>query len=567
MWIPGSYLIREFARNFVDVSAQNGSGPVAIAKESKDSWRASPCAGPLTVIARVYAYDLSVRAAYLDATRGFFNGTAVFLCPDGRAGNACEVEIVAPAGVDGRWRVATTLPRASAAPYGFGGYRAANYDELVDHPVEMAVFALATFIAGGVPHDIAVSGRQRGDLERFARDLGLVCQWQCDLFGGVSGARAPFDRYVFLLNVVGDGYGGLEHRSSTSLICKRDELPQPELAAVSDDYRTLLGLASHEYFHSWNVKRIKPAAFVPYDLSRENYTRQLWAFEGFTSYYDDLALVRSGVIDAKSYLELVGRTITSVLRNPGRARQSVADSSYDAWIKYYRQDENTPNAVVSYYAKGALIGLALDLTLRRHGRSLDELMRALWQRYGQTGLGVPENAISALASQIAGADLGDFFARYVDGTDDPPLAELLCSVGVALHLRASEGANDRGGSPGKSNGAGAATCTFGAKLAAGAESKIAHVYIGGPAHAAGLAPNDVLVAHDGLKASVDSVERLLKIRRPGDAITVHAFRRDELFTARVTLADAPAETAWLELANDADPTALAQREAWLGVET
>ena len=176
-----------------------------------------------------------------------------------------------------------------------------------------------------------------------------------------AGRRPPFDRYLFQIAAVGDGYGGLEHRASTSLVCKRDELPRRGAARITDDYRRFLGLASHEYFHSWNVKRIKPAAFAPYDLARENYTRQLWAFEGITSYYDDLALVRSGVIDREGYLQLLGRTITTVLRDPGRQAQSVADSSFDAWIKYYRQDENTPNAVVSYYPKGALVALALDL--------------------------------------------------------------------------------------------------------------------------------------------------------------------------------------------------------------
>jgi len=562
-WIPGSYLIREFARHFIDVRAQSAGEPVSIVKETKDVWRTSPCTGPITVTARIYAYDLSVRAAYLDRTRGFFNGTAMFLCPEGRAENPCEVEILAPADTETQWRIATALPRAGAPPYGFGLYRAASYEELIDHPVEMADFSLVTFTAGSVPHDIAVSGRHRGDVERLARDLARVCQWQCDLFAGAPDARAPFDRYVFLVNVVGDGYGGLEHRSSTSLICKRDELPQPGITAVSEDYRTLLGLASHEYFHSWNVKRIKPAAFVPYDLSRESYTTQLWAFEGFTSYYDDLALVRSGVIDVKSYLELVGRTITTVLRNPGRERQSVAESSHDAWIKYYRQDENTPNAVVSYYAKGALIGLALDLTLRRCGRSLDDIMRALWQRYGQTAVGVPEEAIAALACEIAGVDLREFFARYVDGTDDPPLAELLRDVGVSLHRRAAEGAKDRGGSPGHDDAQ--PRCWLGAKLVPGADAKLAHVYIGGPAHEAGLAPNDVVIALDGLKVSSDAIDKMLTTRRAGDAIAVHAFRRDELFTTRLALAPAPRDTAWLELDAEAGTITRAARTSWLGV--
>jgi predicted metalloprotease with PDZ domain len=460
--------------------------------------------------------------------------------------------------------VATTLPRAGAAPWGFGTYEAADYDELIDHPIEMADIAVVSFAAGGVPHDIAVSGRHRGDLDRVARDLARICQWQIDLFGGAPDSRPPFDRFLFQVNVVGDGYGGLEHRASTSLLCSRHELPTPGAKRITDDYRRLLGLASHEYFHCWNVKRIKPAAFVPYDLARESYTRQLWAFEGITSYYDDLALVRSGVIDAKSYLELVARTVTTVLRNPGRFRQSVAESSFDAWIKYYRQDENTPNAVVSYYAKGALVGLALDLTLRGHGSSLDALMRALWQRYGNGGKGVPEDAIPALATELAGSDLSDFFARYVDGTEDPPLPDLLCGAGVVWHLRAAEGGADRGGTPGKSSADHRPRCWLGVKLAAGPDAKLQFVYAGGPAERAGLAAGDVLVAADGLRASAEALERRQAQGQAGDAVEIHAFRRDELFVTTATLAEAPLDTCWLTLDPEAPPAARARRDAWLG---
>ncbi len=409
-----------------------------------------------------------------------------------------------------------------------------------------------------------MSGHHRADLERLARDLARICQCECDLFAGVPNGSAPFDRYAFLVNAVGDGYGGLEHRSSTALLCKRDELPQPGVAHVTDDYRTLLGLASHEYFHAWNVKRIKPAAFAPYDLSRENYTRLLWAFEGFTSYYDDLTLVRSGVIEPKSYLELLGRTMTTVLRTPGRARQSVAESSHDAWIKFYRQDENTPNAVVSYYAKGALVAAALDFTLRRRARSLDDLMRALWQHYGQAGVGVPEDGIEKLASQIAGIDLREFFARYVDGTDDPPLEELMRDVGVTVRRRAAEGGGDRGGSPGASADD-RPRASLGARLATGGEAKLAHVFTDGPAHWAALSAGDVIVAIDGLKASAESIERLSTTRAAGETLDVHAFRRDELFTTRLTLAPAPFDTVWLEADTEAARDARAARAAWLGV--
>ena len=569
-WSPGSYLIREFARHFVGVRAESGGQPVAIAKEAKDSWRAAPCAGPLTVIAEVYAFDLSVRAAYLDATRGYFNGPSVFLWPDGRADGACTVDIVAPdAGVQGAWRVATTLPAVAVSAAGFGTYRADSYDALIDHPVEMSDFAQATFDAAGARHDIVISGRHRADLGRLAGDLARICEWQCDLFGGAPGSRAPFDRYLFQVAAVGDGYGGLEHRSSTSLLCSRNELPRHGATRVSDDYRRFLGLASHEYFHSWNVKRIKPAAFTPYDLGRENYTRQLWAFEGITSYYDDLALRRCGVIDSASYLELLARGVTAVLRHPGRHRQSVAESSFDAWIKYYRRDENTPNAVVSYYAKGSLVALALDLTLRLSDSSLDAVMRALWQRHGLTGIGVPEDGIARIAGELAGRDLGDFFARFVDGCEDPPLAALLAEFGVALQLRGARNARDRGGfdaaRPVDDAGADAAPRMWlGAELAAGTEVQLQHVIAGGPAERAGLAGGDVLVAIDGVRASAAGIDALLSHRHAGETLAVHAFRRDEIFTVALALEPAPQDTCWLRQDDGAPPEALARRAGWLG---
>jgi predicted metalloprotease with PDZ domain len=565
-WIPGSYLIREFARHFVSVRAECNGRPLPIRKESKDCWRAAPCNGSISVIAEVYANDLSVRTAYLDRTRGYFNGPAVFLLPEGRESAPCIVDIVAPREPDcARWQVATTLDREAAPPWGFGTYRASDYDALIDHPVEMSDFTRVAFEAGGVVHDVVITGRHGADVERLARDLRRICQWQIDLFDGAPNGRAPFPRYLFQVTAVGDGYGGLEHRSSTSLLCARRELPQPRVSEVTDDYRTFLGLASHEYFHAWNVKRIKPAAFVPYDLWRENYTRELWAFEGLTSYYDDLALVRSGVIGPESYLELLGRTITGVLRTPGRTAQSIGDSSFDAWIKYYRQDENTPNAVVSYYAKGALVGLALDLTLRRSGSSLDALMRALWERFGKAGVGVPEGAIAGIASEIAGRPLDDFFAAYVDGTDDPPLSDLLRDVGVTLSLRGAESTRDKGGTPPKAQRADARPrCSLGARWTGTSEIKLTHVYRGGAAERAGLAAGDILVAIDGLRATADALDAVLSDCAPCDGLAVHAFRRDELCTYEVALDRAPLDTAWLSLDAAADDAMRARRRLWLG---
>ena len=558
-WIPGSYMIREFARHVVRIEARSRGRRVGLTKLDKHTWQARPCKGPLEVACAVYAWDLSVRAAHLDRSHGFFNGTSVFLRAVGQEDRPCTVEIAPPAGPEyARWRVATTLPRAGAPAHGFGTYRAADYDELIDHPVEMGEFSLGRFEAAGVPHEIAITGRHDADLDRLGRDLAAICETQIRMFEPRT-RRAPFDRYVFLTMAVGDGYGGLEHRASTALLCSRADLPWRGMPGRPEGYRRFLGLASHEYFHSWNVKRIKPAAFVPYDLAREAYTRQLWAFEGITSYYDDLALARSGVVDAASYLELLGRTVTAVLRTPGRHVQSLADASFDAWIKYYRPDENTPNAGVSYYAKGALVALALDLELRLAGSSLDALMRELWRRHGETGVGVPEDGIARLASGLAGRDLSPFFAAYVDGTDELPLARLLASHGVTLSLRASRGAKDRGGKRAEGD---APRTSLGATFTP--ELRLQHVFAGGAARAAGLAAGDVLVALDGLKASAERLEACARDGRPGDRVAVHAFRRDELFETTLELAAAPEDAAWLALDADAAPDAVARRERWLG---
>ena len=563
-WIPGSYMIREFARNVVRISARRGRRTVALEKVDKHTWRAAPCDGPLSVVCEVYAWDLSVRGAHLDTTHGFFNGPCVFLRVEGQADSPCALEILPPSGSTyRRWRVATAMTEAGARRHGFGGYRAENYDELIDHPVEMGEFALTGFSTRGVEHEVAITGRHAADLERLARDLERMTAQHIDLFG----TRAPMRRYVFLVTAIGEGYGGLEHRASTALLCSRDDLPRRGVEKQDDRYRTFLGLASHEYFHTWNVKRIKPAAFTPYDLSRENYTRLLWAFEGITSYYDDLALVRCGLLTPAQYLSALARTMTAVERGSGRTKQSVAESSFDAWVKYYRQDENAPNAIVSYYAKGSLIALALDLTIRRASRglkSLDDVMRALWQAFGRTGRGVGETEIEVLAERISGVRLRRFFQSALYSCEELPLAPLLQAFGIAVTRRAAESVSDRGGGAPKDRGRATSRAVLGARTDSAANDvRLAQVFDAGSAQAAGLSAGDVLVAFDGIRVTPGNIERLLERRLPGERVQIHAFRRDELIVRDVRLLPAPEDTYTLAIDERAPATRRRRRDAWL----
>ena len=554
-WIPGSYMIRDFARNIVQIRAESGGKKIALTKLDKHSWQAEVCSGPLTLHYQVYAWDLSVRAAHLDQTHGFFNGSSVFLQALGHEHAPHVVDIARPADEACKnWRIATALPELKAKPYGFGTYQASNYDELIDHPVEMGAFELGSFEAHGVPHDVVFTGRVPNlDMARLTADLKRICETQIAFFEPKS-KRAPMQRYVFMTMALGDGYGGLEHRASTALMCARADLPVKGQKAMSDGYRTFLGLCSHEYFHTWNVKRIKPASFAPYDLRAEAYTPLLWLFEGFTSYYDDLMLVRSGVIDHAAYFKLIAKTVNAVLRGSGRHKQSIAESSFDAWTKYYRQDENAPNAIVSYYTKGALVALALDLTIRAETqgqKSLDDVMRALWQAYGRNfysggRAGVTEAATEALFDAATGLKLRRFMDRWVRGTADLPLATLLAPFGVELSDANKE----------QKPGLGVRTTRE------GNDCKLANVYEGGAAHRAGLSGGDLLVALDGLRVTSTNLDTLLARYRVGDKVALHAFRRDELmsFNAKLTADDAPQ----MELMALAKPVAAVRaRATWL----
>ena len=429
VWIPGSYLVREFSKNLQRLSAQQGRR-VPLLQLDKHRWRATCRTDrPLVLTYEVCAYDSSVRTAWLDASRGFFNGTSVCLRVHGQEDAPHALEVASTAAT-AHWSVATGLTPQSIDKRGFGVYAASHYDELVDCPVEMGTFWSGQFTACGVAHRFVVAGAAPSfDGKRLLADTQKICETAIRFWHGKG--KPPIKNYLFMLNAVHDGYGGLEHRNSTALICGRRDLPRMGQAPATEGYTTLLGLISHEYFHTWNVKRLRPAEFSRYDYSQENYTELLWFFEGFTSYYDDLLLRRAGLIDDATYLKLLAKATNQVLQTPGRSVQTVAQASFDAWVKYYRQDENTPNATVSYYTKGSLVALCLDLTLRREGKTtLDDVMRALWKRCA--GGPMTEADLRAELASLAGRSFDNELDQWVHSTAELPLAELLAAHGVAL---------------------------------------------------------------------------------------------------------------------------------------
>ena len=447
VWIPGSYLVREFSKNLQQLSAKQGRKSLLLEQQGKNAWRvqANP-AKALELSYEIYALDNSVRTAWLDGERGFFNGTSLCLRVHGQEQLAHELELVASPACK-HWSVATGLAPLRPSKSGWGSYLAADYDELVDCPVELGEFWSGSFSACGIAHRFVVAGHSAAfDGARLLADVKRICEAEIHFWHGTArnaGTRAPQRNYLFMLSALDEGYGGLEHRNSTALICQRRDLPRLGSTQPSEGYGTLLGLISHEYFHTWNVKRLRPADFTRYHYDSEQYTQLLWFFEGFTSYYDDLLLRRAQLLDDAGYLKLLAKTINQVLQTPGRAIQSVAQSSLDAWVKYYRQDENTPNATVSYYTKGALVALCLDLTLRVEGRSnLDEVMRALWRRC--QGGPMTQDDFAQVLQELGGRSYAAEIAAWIHGREELPLLDLLPRFGVRVHEDAASLAQQLG---------------------------------------------------------------------------------------------------------------------------
>lgn len=537
-WTAGSYMIRDFSRHIVSIKATFNGEAVNIQQIDKNTWQLPDNKGFFSIQYTVYANDLSVRASLLDDERGFIDGACLFLYAPHRRDEVCQVVFNA---LPENWQICTTLPRLDATTY-----QAANYTELTDHPIEMGEhIEILEFSAHGIPHFIALSGYYHNfDRARLIADCQKICEYEIAFFD----YTAPFSHYLFLLHLGDNIYGGLEHTSSTALLADRQSLPNYGMGNPTPAYTELLGLISHEYFHAWNVKSIKPTAFQPYNLDKEIYTEQLWAYEGITSYYDDLILLRSGVIPLANYLNLLAKNITQVRRNKGRKQQTLAQSSFAAWHKYYKQDENSPNAITSYYKHGALFAMCLDLVIRDNSEySLDYVMNHLFARYNATGQGTHEGQWEILASEFTQLTLQDFFQRGLHSTEELPLEICLAAGGLELMWLPQNRTSGYGGLVQVFPQEVAPQPELGCQYKQQADGAlITHVFSGSSAEFAALKPNDKIIAVNGLICTDLATQTQTQI---GDTHVIHFFRSGVLHETRLTIEAAEATTAYLRIAN------------------
>jgi predicted metalloprotease with PDZ domain len=535
VWTPGSYLVREYAKHLQDFTARTlEERSLSWRKISKNHWQVETAGvGEIVVSYRIFANELTVRTNHLDGTHGYFNGAALFFFIPGFDRQPMRVEIVPP---QADWEVVSPLPEI--APQTF---LAADFDTLVDSPFEIGIHRRYDFHAAGKPHSLVVWGSGNLPAEKAIADIVRIIEVEAELFDGL-----PYDRYLFLLHLSGNGFGGLEHKDSCTLNYPRLGFRHP------DKYNRFMQLVAHEFFHLWNVKRIRPKELEVFDYEAENYTPSLWFCEGTTSYYDTILPYRSGIYDAQTFLNILSKDVTRFLTTPGRKVQPLSESSWDAWIKLYRRDANSDNAQISYYLKGAMVSFLLDLLIRQrtqNRRSLDDVMRQLWQQFGRDEIGFTAAQLQTLLATVAGTNLDDFFQRYIFGTQELPFDEYLDPFGLQVKPETDKGLPFLGIRAATYNG----------------KTTIEFVEAASPAGKAGIDTGDELLAIDGIRVSAEQLDERLRDYRSGDTLTVGIFHQDELRALPVTLAPPRPNRYQLVAVTEPTPTQAQNFEGWLGI--
>lgn len=554
VWTPGSYMVREFAQHIVSVKAFEKGKPIDVVKINKNTFQLYNQNNDVAVLYQVYAFDSSIRAAFIDDQQAFFNGTTIFFRPHDIEADYI-VNLVRP-DLDGckDWQVATAMPKTKVDNAGFGSYQAHNYDELVDYPFQISPMKRLTFLAKNIPHEIVLAGDVRTfDETRFTENLKTLCENQISLFDN----EAPFSSYLFIARFEEGGYGGLEHRNSSMLLSSPYCLPAVGLAEPDQQYRSFLGLCSHEYFHAWNVKKLKPLNFVKYDYDSECYTTMLWLFEGITSYYDDLCLKRSGLISLTSYLELLGKNYSRLLKNKGRHLQSVAQASFDAWIKFYRQNENSSNSSISYYLKGSFIGLLLDLSIRINSQNKISLDNVMSEAYKQYKNGISESDFFSLLVNMTSIDVNSFKQKYIYGTEELPIGEVLWPFGIDFSLVKDElSIDDRT----------KMSAFLGLKLRLDENERaiVSFVEHDGPAMMAGLSPQDEIIAINEHRLDSANMSELLAALQAGQSAKILYSRKKCIRSCTIVPKDLPRQICKLSLKSRIETTQLYMLKSWLG---
>ncbi|HEX7295706.1 MAG TPA: PDZ domain-containing protein [Pyrinomonadaceae bacterium] len=527
VWTPGSYMVREFARHVQDFTAEAGGQALKWEKTNKDTWRVvTNGAREWHARYNVYANELSVRTSELNSGHAFWNNSNILMYLEGYLQSPSTVRVLAP----DVWKVATGLPAVLGQKNTF---RAENFDILYDSPFEVSNFKTLIFNVKGVAHRIVIDGEGNYDGERMRQDVQKIVETEVEIMGG----EVPYHDYTFILHLRGGG--GLEHLNSTALGYPRfsfrveagdraTSAAPNTTASLPREYRGFLSLVSHEFFHLWNVKRIRPDALGPFDYTQENYTKMLWVAEGITDYYADLVLRRAGLISESEFLSATARAMQALQNTPGRLEQTVEESSFDSWIKFYRQDENSVNSQISYYEKGALLGLLLDLEIRKRSsgaKSLDDVMRYLYAEYFKKNRNYGPVDFQKACELMAGGSLEEFFNRYVRAKEELNYNAALEAAGLRLDTTAP-------GAAGRAND----RVFFGADITQeGDRVTVDRVYAGSPAYEQGLNSGDQIVAIDNLRVTRDFFNARLAEKKPGDLINLTIFRFDDLSTLLIKL--------------------------------
>ncbi len=556
VWTPGSYMLREYARNIEGAAASTADGSVLpMAKTAKNRWRVTTNGAKVILVRyRVYGHELTVRNNWIERDFALLNGAATFMTIAGGEPRPHDVRVVPHRG----WKkTVTAMP-----PHPDGSslrFRAPSFDVLVDSPIISGGSVLVQeFEEAGKRHVVATQGGGSvWDAERYVKDVQKIVATEHAFWGNV-----PYPQFAFI-NILNDvGGGGLEHGSSTVLMGNR------WASRDREDYTSWLSVVAHEFFHTWNIKRLRPIALGPFDYERENHTPSLWIVEGVTSYYDDLFVHRAGLTTRDEYLKHMSKNIERLQNGPGRKVQPLDASSFDAWIKFYRPDENSNNATISYYTKGAVVAWLLDLEIRKasnNAKSLDDVMRAAYAKYaGQCGY--TEEEFRALISETAGTDMSTWLARAVSSTQELDYDAVLAWVGLRFKAPTP---------PKKGEGVASGDPWMGSELGwLGADFKndsgrnvVKTVLRDSPAFLAGLNADDELIAIDQFRVRGGDLEGRLKRYHAGDSVELLVARREEIMRLPVKLTAKPRVAFELEVIPDADVTVVARRDAWLAGKT